>query len=69
MKAIVTRIGQGSKLVITGDIEQIDRPHFDSHSNGLAYLIEKMKDQSLSGHITLLKGERSELATLAAKIL
>lgn len=69
MKAIVTRIGQGSKLVITGDIEQIDRPHFDSHSNGLAYLIEKMKDQKLSGHITLLKGERSELATLAAKIL
>lgn len=69
MKAIVTRMGQGSKLVITGDIEQIDTSHFDSRTNGLAYLIEKMKDQAVSGHITLLKGERSELASLAAKIL
>lgn len=69
VKAIVTRMGQGSKLVFTGDIEQIDRAHFDSHTNGLAYLIEKMKDQTVSGHITLLKGERSELASLAAKLL
>jgi len=69
MKAIVTRMGPGSKLVITGDIEQVDRAHFDSHTNGLAYLIEKMKDQEVCGHITLLKGERSDLASLAAKIL
>ena len=69
MKAIVTRIGTGSKLVITGDIEQIDRAHFDSHTNGLAYLIDKIKDEEVSGHITLLKGERSELASLAAKLL
>ncbi len=69
MKAIVTRVGEGSKLVVTGDIEQVDGDRFDSQSNGLAYLVEKMRDQDVSGHITLLKGERSELATLAARIL
>jgi len=69
MKAIVTRIGEGSKIVITGDIEQVDSHRFDSHTNGLAYLVEKMRSQELAGHITLLKGERSKLATLAADIL
>lgn len=69
MKAIVTRIGIGSKIVITGDIEQVDSHRFDSHTNGLAYLVEKMKSQEVSGHVTLLKGERSELATIASRIL
>jgi PhoH-like ATPase len=69
MKAIVTRMGPGSKLVVTGDIEQIDNHRFDSHTNGLAYLVEKMKNQVVAGHITLIKGERSELATIAAEIL
>jgi PhoH-like ATPase len=69
MKAIVTRMGPGSKLVVTGDIEQIDNHRFDSHTNGLAYLVEKMKNQPVAGHITLIKGERSELATIAAEIL
>jgi PhoH-like ATPase len=69
MKAVVTRIGEGSKIVLTGDIEQIDGSRFDSRTNGLAYLIEKFKDLEVAGHITLLKGERSPLATLAANIL
>jgi PhoH-like ATPase len=69
MKAVVTRMGPGSKLVVTGDIEQIDNHRFDSHTNGLAYLVEKMKGQQVAGHITLIKGERSELATIAAEIL
>jgi len=69
IKAVVTRIGEGSKIVLTGDIEQIDGSRFDARTNGLAYLIEKFKDQAVAGHITLLKGERSDLATLAADLL
>jgi PhoH-like ATPase len=69
LKTIVTRVGEGTKVVLTGDIEQIDNVYIDETSNGLAYAIEKFKHYSLSGHITLNKGERSEVATLASKVL
>lgn len=69
LKTIVTRAGENTKIVLTGDIEQIDNVHVDSFTNGLTYAIEKFKEYDLSGHVTLLKGERSELATLASKIL
>jgi PhoH-like ATPase len=69
IKTILTRAGEGSKIVLTGDIEQIDNSSLDPINNGLTYVVDKFKDQELAGHITLLKGERSELATLAAKIL
>ena len=69
LKTIVTRAGENTKIVLTGDIEQIDNVHVDTFTNGLTYAVEKFKDYDLSGHITLLKGERSELASLAAKIL
>ena len=69
IKTIITRAGEGTKIVLTGDIEQIDNAYTDETSNGLAYAIEKFKFYDLSGHITLRKGERSKVATLAAKIL
>ena len=69
IKTIITRAGEGTKLVFTGDIFQIDHPYLDSHSNGLSYLISKMKGQKLYAHINLEKGERSELAELAADLL
>jgi PhoH-like ATPase len=69
VKTIITRAGEGTKIVFTGDIFQIDHPYLDSQTNGLAYIIEKMKGQPLYAHINLEKGERSELAELAAKIL
>jgi len=69
LKTIITRVGEGSKIVLTGDIEQIDNVYIDSTSNGLSYAVEKFKTYDLSGHITLQKGERSKIATLAAKIL
>ena len=69
IKTIITRAGEGTKIVFTGDIFQIDHPYLDSHSNGLSYLIEKMSGQSLYAHVTLTKGERSELADLAGSIL
>lgn len=69
VKTIITRVGEGTKIVLTGDIEQIDSPYFDFSNNGLTCIVEKFKDYAISGHITLMKGERSELATLAAKIL
>ena len=69
IKTIITRAGEGTKIVLTGDIEQIDNAYTDETSNGLAYAIEKFKYYELSGHITLQKGERSKVATLAAKIL
>jgi len=65
VKTIISRAGVGTKIVFTGDIYQIDTPYLDAESNGLAYLIEKMKDQDLYAHITLQKGERSELANMA----
>lgn len=69
VKTIITRAGEGTKLVFTGDIYQIDHPYLDSRSNGLSYLIEKMKGQPLYAHINLEKGERSELAELASNVL
>tara|TARA_R100000808_G_C2150877_1_gene159768 strand:- start:293 stop:1612 length:1320 start_codon:yes stop_codon:yes gene_type:complete len=69
LKTIITRVGEDSKLILTGDIEQIDNVYVDETSNGLTYAVEKFKEYSLGGHVTFRKGERSEIATLAAKIL
>ena len=69
VKTIITRAGEGTKIVFTGDIFQIDHPYLDRHSNGLSYLIEKMQGQKIYSHITLKKGERSELAELASDLL
>ena len=69
LKTIITRVGENSKVVLTGDIEQIDNMHIDETTNGLAYAVEKFKSHAIAGHITLTKGERSKVATLAAKIL
>ena len=68
-KAVITRMGENSKLILLGDLEQIDAPHLDSATCGLGAVVEKFRDFELSGHITLLKGERSPLAAYAAKIL
>ena len=69
MKTIITRAGEGTKVVFTGDPYQIDTPYLDSRSNGLTVLIDKMKGQSLYAHVTLEKGERSLLAELASDLL
>tara|TARA_R110000824_G_scaffold4217_4_gene20085 strand:- start:3439 stop:4776 length:1338 start_codon:yes stop_codon:yes gene_type:complete len=69
VKTILTRVGENTKIVLTGDIEQIDNIYTNETSNGLAYAVEKFKISALSGHITFKKGERSQLATLAAKML
>ena len=69
LKTIITRVGHGTKLVLTGDIQQIDNSYVDAVSNGLAHAVEKFKKYHISGHVTLYKGERSKLATLAAEIL
>jgi len=69
IKTIITRVGENTKLVFTGDIFQIDHPYLESQSNGLSYLIEKMKGQDIYAHVNLEKGERSELAELASNLL
>lgn len=69
VKTILTRVGEGSKIVLMGDPEQIDHPYLDAYNNGLTYVVEKFKDQRISGHIKLIKGERSGLAQLAADLL
>lgn len=69
VKTIITRAGEGTKIVFTGDIYQIDHPYLDSQTNGLAYIIDRMKDQSLYAHINLHKGERSNLSEVASRIL
>jgi PhoH-like ATPase len=69
IKTIITRAGENSKFVFTGDIEQIDSPYLDAHSNGLSYLTDRMKGQEVFAHINLIKGERSYLAELASKLL
>lgn len=69
VKTIVTRAGEDTKIVLTGDPYQIDNPYVDSSSNGLSYLVEKFKNEPISGHVTLSKGERSQLAEIAAKLL
>jgi PhoH-like ATPase len=69
IKTIITRAGEGTKMIFTGDIEQIDSPYLDIASNGLSYLSDKMKDQEIFAHVNLVKGERSFLAELASRIL
>lgn len=69
IKTIITRAGEGTKMVFTGDIEQIDSPYLDTASNGLSYLSDKMKGQDIFAHVNLVKGERSFLAELASKLL
>jgi PhoH-like ATPase len=69
VKTIITRAGENTKFIFTGDIHQIDTPYLDSQSNGLSYLIDRLKDHELYAHITLEKGERSELANLANELL
>ncbi len=69
IKTILTRVSEGTKIILTGDIEQIDNVYINEISNGLTYVIEKMKEHDLAGHIMMEKGERSKVATLAAKIL
>jgi len=69
IKTIVSRVGDGTKIVLCGDILQIDNPYLDAQSNGLAHCIERMKGQRIAGHVSLSKTERSNLASLAAEIL
>ena len=69
IKTILTRVGKGTKIVLTGDVEQIDRRDVDTVSNGLSVVIEKFKSYELAGHVTMIEGVRSELSALAAKIL
>ncbi len=69
VKTVISRAGENTKIIFTGDIYQIDTPYLDTQSNGLSYLIDKLKDQPLYAHITLEKGERSELANLANEFL
>ena len=69
IKTVLTRVGENTKIVLTGDIEQIDNTYLNETTNGLTYAIEKLKGSELTGHISLTKGERSKVATLAAKLL
>jgi PhoH-like ATPase len=69
VKTVISRAGENTKIIFTGDIYQIDTPYLDTQSNGLSYLIDKLKDQALYAHITLERGERSELANLANEFL
>ena len=69
VKTIITPAGEGTKMVFTGDIQQIDHPYLDSLSNGLSYLVSRMMGQAIYAHVTLEKGERSALADLASDLL
>ncbi len=69
VKTIVTRVGHGTKIVFTGDPYQIDNPYVDSASNGFNYVVSKFREQPIAAHIELQKGERSELAEMAANLL
>ena len=69
VKTIITRVGHGTKIIFTGDPYQIDNPYVDSSSNGFNYIVSKFREQPIAAHIELQKGERSELAELAANIL
>ncbi len=66
IKTVLTRVGEGTKIVLTGDIEQIDNVYIDATNNGLSYVVERLKHELITGHVTLLKGERSKVATIAA---
>ena len=69
VKTIVTRVGHGTKIIFTGDPYQIDNPYVDSASNGFNYVVSKFREQPIAAHIELQKGERSELAEMAANLL
>jgi PhoH-like ATPase len=69
VKTIVTRVGDGTKIVLTGDPYQIDNPYVDQTNNGLIHVVNRFKHERLAGHITMQKGERSPLAELAANLL
>jgi PhoH-like ATPase len=69
IKTIMTRVGEGTKIVLTGDVEQIDNVYVNETSNGLAHAVEKFKNYPIAGHVTFKKGERSDVATLASKVL
>ena len=69
VKTIITRAGEGTKIVFTGDIQQIDSPYLDSMSNGLSHLSDRMKGQDMFAHVNLIKGERSRLADIASNLL
>ena len=66
IKTVLTRVGEGTKIVLTGDIEQIDNVYIDATNNGLSYVVERLKRETITGHVTLMKGERSKVATIAA---
>lgn len=69
IKTIITRAAEGTKMVFTGDVYQIDSPYLDTQSNGLAYMIDRMQGQEIFGHVNLVKGERSKLSELASNLL
>jgi len=69
VKTIITRAGEGTKMVFTGDLQQIDSPYLDMKSNGLAFMTDRMRNQDIFAHIHLVKGERSYLAELASNLL
>ena len=69
IKTIITRAGENTKVVFTGDVQQIDSPYLDMFSNGLVYAIDKMKGQHIFAHVNLVKGERSYLSELASNLL
>jgi PhoH-like ATPase len=69
VKTVVSRAGEGTKVILTGDPYQIDSPYLDSSSNGLTYAVERLKTQKIHGHMTLKKSERSMLAGIAADLL
>jgi len=69
IKTILTRVGENTKIVLCGDVEQIDNTYIDAVSNGLSIVIERFKNEKIAAHVTFTKGERSLLATLASEIL
>ena len=69
LKTVITRAGEGSKIVLMGDIDQIDTPYIDRYSNGLSVVVDRFRDSSLSAHIHLNRGRRSELANEASNLL
>jgi PhoH-like ATPase len=69
VKTIITRVADGSKIILAGDCEQIDNPYLDSVNNGLTYSVERLKAENIVAHITLKSGERSELSEIASKLL
>jgi PhoH-like ATPase len=69
IKTLITRVGEDTKIVLTGDPEQIDHPYLDASSNGLTYLVERLKGEEIAGHVTLIRGERSKVAELGGRLL